>query len=116
LNLFRQGEYIPNGLDRKRSEALASKRTAGIDRDPLKYPPRSHKTRRPSSSSENPTPRSFFSDLSEGSTASGLFGEDELDRAQDPPLQCQHRSLHARLVGAVPVQYPFTARFSFPPY
>ena len=33
--------------------------------------------------------------------------EDELDRAQDPPIQCHHRPLHARLVGALPLQYPF---------
>jgi hypothetical protein len=85
---------------------LAFKRADGIDPDPFKSPPRSHQTPRPpSSSSENSNTPPLPSDLSDGSKERGLFGEHELDRAQDPPLQCQHRPLHARLVGALPVQY-----------
>lgn len=33
--------------------------------------------------------------------------KDELDQPENPPLQRHHGSLHARLVGALPFQYPF---------
>jgi hypothetical protein len=33
-------------------------------------------------------------------------GRDELGRQEDPPLQRHHGPLHARLVGALPIQYP----------
>ena len=49
----------------------------------------------------------------------GDGGRDELSGQEDPPLQRHHGPLHARLVGAVPIQYPWTAsrsEFSFWPF